>query len=94
MASYMISTLHTVCNYAGNMTKKNERSGSHGTYVGVVRCIQRLVGKYEGKRPLGNPRRRGTDNIKVVLSNGIFDPPHYKDNWRAFVNTVMDLRGT
>ena len=47
------------------MTKKNEMSKTHGTYGGVVRCIQKLVGKHEGKRPLGNPRRRGEDNIKM-----------------------------
>jgi hypothetical protein len=48
-----------------NVTKKNKMSRAHGTYVGVVRCIQKIVGKHEGKRPLGNPRRRGKDNIKM-----------------------------
>jgi hypothetical protein len=44
---------------------KNEISSVRGTYRGVEWCIQRLVGKPEGKRPLGNPRRRGEDNIKI-----------------------------
>ena len=61
----MISTPYTIGYYAGNMTKKNEMSKERGTYVGVVSCIQRLVGKHEGKRPLGNPKHKGEDKIKI-----------------------------
>jgi hypothetical protein len=38
-----------------------------GTYGGGQRCAQVLVGKAEGKRPLGRPRRRREDNIKMDL---------------------------
>jgi hypothetical protein len=38
-----------------------------GTYGGEERCIQDLVGKPEGRRPLGRPRRRWEDNIKMDL---------------------------
>jgi hypothetical protein len=44
---------------------KNDMSMAHGTYRGAVRCIQKLVGKYEGKSLLGNPRRRRWDKIKM-----------------------------
>jgi hypothetical protein len=55
-----------------------------------------LVGKPEGRRPLGRPRRRWVDNIKMDLREigwcGIdwIDLDQEKDHWRAFVNTVMN----
>jgi hypothetical protein len=57
-----------------------------------------LVGKSEGKRPLGRPRRRWIDNIKMDLLEiglGVVDwiglaQDRYK--WRALVNAVMNLR--
>jgi hypothetical protein len=57
-----------------------------------------LVGKPEGKRPLGRPRRRWLDNIKMDLReiglDGVdwIDLVHYRDQWRALVNTVMNFR--
>jgi hypothetical protein len=57
-----------------------------------------LVGKSEGKRPLGRPRRRWVDNIKMDLREigwgGLdsSDLPEDRDQWRALVNTVMNLR--
>jgi hypothetical protein len=57
-----------------------------------------LVGKPEGKRPLGRPRRRLVDNIKMdfreVRWGGVdcIDLAQDKDQWRALVNTVMNLR--
>ena len=57
-----------------------------------------LVGKPEGKRPLGRPRRRWVDNIRWIFSKwdvGVMDwieLAQYKDRWRALVNEVMNLR--
>ena len=57
-----------------------------------------LVGKPEGKRPLGRPRRRWEDNIKMNLQEvgcgcmDCFDMAQDRDRWRAFVNAVMNLR--
>jgi hypothetical protein len=57
-----------------------------------------LVGKPEGRRPLGRPRRRWEDNIKVDLKEmqwgGMdwIDLAQDRDQWRALVNTAMNLR--
>jgi hypothetical protein len=57
-----------------------------------------LVGNPEGKRPLGRPRRRWMDNIKVDLREIEWDGGDWidlaqdRDQWRALVNTVMNLR--
>jgi hypothetical protein len=57
-----------------------------------------LVGKPEGKRPLGRPRRRWVDNIKLDLREIGWDCMDWIDlgrdrkQWRALLNTVMSLR--
>jgi hypothetical protein len=57
-----------------------------------------LVGKSEGKRPLGKPRSRWADNIKMDFReagwNGMdwIDLAQDRDQWRALVNTVMNIR--
>jgi hypothetical protein len=50
-----------------------------------------LVGKPEGKRPLGRPRRRWVDNIKMDGMDWI-DLAQDRGQWRALVNMVMNLR--
>jgi len=57
-----------------------------------------LVGKPEGKRPLGRPRRRWEDNIKIDLQEvgcgGMdwIELAQDRDRWRALVNAVLNLR--
>jgi hypothetical protein len=57
-----------------------------------------MVGKPEGKRPLGRPRRWCVDNIKMDIREigwgGMdwIDLDRERDQWRALVNTVMNLR--
>jgi hypothetical protein len=67
--------------------------------MGEKRDVYRLlVGKPEGKRPLGRPRRRWMDNIKMdLLERGVsvvdwtgLAQDRYR--WRALVNSVMNLR--
>ena len=57
-----------------------------------------LVGRPEGKRPLGRPRRRWEDNIKMDLQEiggdceDCMKLAQDRDRWRALVSTVMNLR--
>jgi hypothetical protein len=57
-----------------------------------------LVGKPEGRRSLGRPRRRWEENIKMDLGEIGFGDVDWiilaqdRDRWRALVNTVMNLR--
>jgi hypothetical protein len=64
-----------------------------------VRGVYRvLVGRLEGKRPLGRPRHRWEGNIKLDLRETGIDGAKWiqlaqdRVQWRAFVNTVMNLR--
>jgi hypothetical protein len=67
--------------------------------MGEGRDVYRvLVGRLEGKRPLGRPRRRWEDNIKLELREIWIDGTNWirlaqdRVQWRAFVNMVMNLR--
>jgi hypothetical protein len=67
--------------------------------MGEQRNMYRLlVGKPEGKRPLGRPRRRWMDNIKMnLLEIGLnvvdwIDLAEDRCRWRALVNSVMNLQ--
>ena len=74
-------------------------------WAGHVACMEQfrnayrvLVGKPEEKRPLGRPRHRWEDNIKIDLREVGCDPGEWidfaedRDQWRAYVRTVMNLR--
>jgi len=68
--------------------------GAYGEGRGVHRV---LVGKPERKRPLGRPRRRWEDNIKMDLrevggGGDWMELAQDRDRWRTLVNTVMNLR--
>jgi hypothetical protein len=73
--------------WAGNVVRMGEGRG-------VYRI---LVGKPEGKRPLGRPRRRWEDNIKMDLQEVGFGGMNWielaqdRDRWPALVNAVMSL---
>jgi hypothetical protein len=67
--------------------------------MGEGRGVYRvLVGKHEGKRPRGRPRRRWEDNIKMGLQEVGCGSMEWivlaqdRDRWRALVNAVMNLR--
>ena len=72
--------------------------GACGAYRGGGGVHKVLVGKPEGKRPLGRPRRRWEHNIKRDLQEigrGFGDWMELaqdRDRWRALVSTVMNLR--
>jgi hypothetical protein len=73
--------------WAGHVARMREVRGAYNI----------LVGRPEGRRPLGRPRRRWEDSIKMDLREigfGDVDWIHWAqdmDRWRAFVNTVMNL---
>ena len=81
----------------GGKIEKNEMGGAvarKGEGRGVHRV---LVEKPEGKRPLGRPRRRWEDNIKMDLrevggGGDWMELAQGRDIWRAFLNTVNNLR--
>ena len=67
--------------------------------MGEGRGVYRvLVGKLEGKRPMGRPRPRWEDNIKMDLQDvgggcgDWMELAQDRDRWRALVSTVMNLR--
>jgi len=67
--------------------------------MGEERGVYRvLVGKLEGRRPLGRPKRRWVDNIRMDLQEvgcGYMDRiglAQDRDRWRALVSAVMNLR--
>jgi hypothetical protein len=75
------------------------RWAGHVVNMGEVRgAYNILVGRPEGRRPLGKPRRRWEDNIKLDLWEIGFGDVDWinlaqdRDRWRGLVNTVMNLR--
>jgi hypothetical protein len=63
-----------------------------------MKAYRILVGKSEGRKPLGRPRSRSVDNIKIDLREIGWDGMDWLDlaqdrnHWRAVVNTVKNLR--
>jgi hypothetical protein len=81
-----------------NKARKMRWAG-HVACMGEVRSAYNiLVGRPEGRGPLGRPRRRWEDNIKMYLREiGFVDVDWIhlaqdRDRWRALVKTVMNLR--
>jgi hypothetical protein len=75
------------------------RWAGHVARMGTGRGVYRvLVGRPEGKRPLGRSRRSWEDNIKIDLGEIGIDGANWirlaqnRVHWRAFVNTMMNLR--
>jgi hypothetical protein len=99
MKVYRGVDLYSSPNIIGMIKSRRMRWAGHVTRMRETRNAYKiLMGKPEGERPLGRPRRRWLDNIKIDLKrdkDGMvywIDLAQDRDQWRALVNTVMNLR--
>jgi hypothetical protein len=81
------------------MKSRRMRLVGHVARIGEKRNLYRfLVGKPQGRRPLGTPRCRWVDNIRMDLVEvgwgdvDWFGLAQDRDSWRALVNSVLNLR--
>jgi hypothetical protein len=94
--------LHNLYSSTDNIRQiksRRMRWAGHVARMGAGRNVYRvLVGKPEGKRPLGRPKRRWEDRVIMDLRDigwGVVEWIHLAqdiDHWRALVNAVMNLR--
>jgi hypothetical protein len=94
-----LHSLYSSPNIVRMIKSRRIRWAGHVAYMGEGRGVYRvLVGKPEGKSPLGRPRRRWVDNIKMDLREIGIDGTNLirlaqdRVQWRVCVNTVMKLR--
>jgi hypothetical protein len=77
---------------------EDEMSGACSTNGRDKKCYNMLVGKLEQKRPLGRPRRRWDDNIRMDLGETVWEDVDWfhlvqdRKKWLASVNTVTNFR--
>jgi len=93
-----LNDLHSSPNIARVIKSRRMRSVEHVACMGESRGVCRvLVWKPEGNRPLGRPRHRLEDNIKMDLQEMEFEGKDWidvaqdRDKWQALVNVVMNL---
>jgi hypothetical protein len=91
--------LYSSTSIIGIMKSRRMRWADHVARMGEKRNAHRLlVGKSEGERPLGSPRRRWLDNIRMDLGDVGWGDVDWiglaqdMNRWRALVNSVLNLR--
>jgi hypothetical protein len=90
-----LRNLYSSPNIIRMIKSRRMRWTGHVARMGEKNVCRILVGKPEGKRPLGRPRRSWVDNITMDLREigwGGMDWTDLAQEWRALVNTVMNLR--
>jgi len=84
----IIIIIITIMRWVGYVARMGDRRGAYKV----------LVGKHEENRPLGRPRRRWQDNVKMGLQEVSWEGMDWIDlaqdrnRWRAIVNAEMNLR--
>ena len=93
-----LNDLYSSLNIVRVIKWRRLRWAGHVARMGEERVYRVLVGKPEGRRPLGRPRRRWVDNIRMNLQEvgcrymdwiGLAQD---RDRWRTLVSAVMNLR--
>ncbi|KAJ4432447.1 hypothetical protein ANN_21066, partial [Periplaneta americana] len=94
-----LHALYSSPNIIRNLKSRRLRWAGHVARMGESRNAYRvLVGRPEGKRPLGRPRRRWEDNIKMDLREVGYDDRDWinlaqdRNRWRAYVRAAMNLK--
>ena len=94
-----LNDLYSSFNIVRVIKLRRMRRAGHIARVEERKCVHKvLVGKPEGKRPLGRPRRRWDDNIKMDFQEvgrgggDWMELAEDRDRWRALVSTVMNFR--
>jgi hypothetical protein len=94
-----LHSLYSSPNIVRVIKSRRMRWAGHVALMEEGRGVYRvLVGRPEGKRPLGRPRCRWEDNIKMDLKDTMIDGENWiqlaqdRVQWRACVDTVMNLR--
>jgi hypothetical protein len=97
--TYVIFVTYSLPNIVRVVKSRRMRWAGRVAHMVEERGVHRvLVGKSEGKRPLGRPRRRWEDNIMMdvqEVGGGCGDWMELaqdRDEWRAFVSTVKNFR--
>jgi len=93
-----LSDLYSLPNIVQVVKSRRMKWAGHVAFMGKGRGVYRvLVGKPEGKRSLGRPRRRWEDNIKTDLQavgggrGDWMELAQDRESWRALVSTVMNF---
>jgi hypothetical protein len=94
-----LHNMHSSSNIVMVMHSERMTWAGHVASTEEMRNVYKiLIGKPEGKRPIGRSRRRREDNIRIGLRElgwkGVdwIHLAHDRDLWRAGVNTIMNLR--
>jgi len=94
-----LNDLYSSPNIVQVIKSRRMRWAGHVTHMGEERGVYRvLLGKPEGRRPLGRPRHRCVDNIRMYLQEVGCECMDWiglaqdRDRWRTLVSAVMSLR--